>query len=324
MSFSIKQVMFPFVALVYSSSVGAQNVENYKKGTKPFEIRGALSASLQFYGSNGIANRRQPFTWYLTGSPVLKIYDMTFPFTLTVSEQERRFSQPFNQYGVSPYYKALKLHLGYRNVRFSDYTLAGANFLGAGIELTPKNYRLGFVYGQFARAIEEDASGQDARYQYLRPTYQRLGMAFKLGFGQPKAYLDFSIFKAKDVVGSITKPTDKSRILPMENLALGVKNHLSFFKQKLTFDFDLGVSLLTRNILNTTLENPQPWQKTFLKFMKVNASTNFFTAATVATGFSFKGGGIRIGYQRIDPDYQSLGAYFFGNVVNIVGKLYFC
>jgi hypothetical protein len=243
---SRRKLFFVAILLLIFGKSEAQDIASFKK-QKPFEIRGSVSAGLMFYGVSGIQNRRQPFSWYLSGAPTLKIYGVTMPFSLTVSEQERRFSQPFNQYGVSPYYKWVKLHLGYRNVRFGDFTLAGANFLGAGIELTPKNLRLGFVYGQFARAVEEDTSGTDPRYRYLRPTYQRLGWAAKVGFGKPKAYLDFSFFKAKDIVGSIKTPSLRSRITPMENTAVGLKNHFGLFKQKLVFDFELAASILTRD-----------------------------------------------------------------------------
>ena len=300
--------------LLVHTPVVSQNLGSLKS-QKVLEIRGSLAANVQFYQANGINNRRQPFTWYLTGTPVVKWFGMTFPFTLVVSEQERRFSQPFNQYGVSPYYKSLKLHLGYRNVRFSDYTLGGANFLGAGVEYTPKNIRLGFVYGQFARPINEDATGQDVRYQYIRPAYQRIGWAAKVGIGSPKSYVDVSVFKAKDIISSITAPSPQSRVLPMENLAVGLKNHFGFFKQKLTFDLDVGASLLTRNSLKRDIENPEPWQNKLLDIVAVNASSNFFTAGTAAMGWRFKKGAIRAIYQRVDPDYQSLGAYYFQNDV---------
>ncbi|MCE6992523.1 hypothetical protein [Dyadobacter sp. CY323] len=307
-------LMILTVVSTFSNSF-AQNLQGFR-GQKPFEINGSLSASLQFYTVDGIASRRQPFTWFLTGSPVMKLYGMTFPFSFTVSEQERRFSQPFNQYGVSPSYKWIKLHLGYRNVRFSDYTLAGANFLGAGIELNPGKFRAGFVYGRFARAVQEDSSSTDPRYRYLRPSYKRIGMAGKLGYGGKKAFIDVSAFGARDVIGSIPTPSLRSRITPMENLAIGIKNHIGFLKQKLTFDLDLGASLLTRDISGYDLEDPLPWQNTLLSVMAVNNSTSFFTAASASAAYSFaKIGSLRLGYQRIDPDYQSLGAYYFQNDV---------
>jgi hypothetical protein len=302
---------------LFLGNVKAQDLGSFRK-QKPIELRGSLSAGLQFYGVNGIQNRRQPFSWYLSGAPTLKIYGITMPFSLTVSEQERRFSQPFNQYGVSPYYNWIKLHLGYRNVRFGDFTLAGANFLGGGIELTPKGFRLGFVYGQFARAVEEDTSGTDPRYRYLRPTYQRLGWAAKVGFGKPKAYLDFSIFKASDIIGSIKTPSLRSRITPMDNMAVGLKNHFGLFKQKLIFDVELAASVLTRDSdtkRRKDIETTNQDLEALLNVMAINSSSAFFKALRANGSYQFKGGRVGLQYQRIDPDYQSLGAYFFQNDV---------
>ena len=107
------------------------------RSQKPISIRRSLSAGLTYYHGDGITNRRHPFSWYLSGAPVITVYGVVMPVSLVVREQESRFSQPFNQYGVSPYYKWAKLHLGYRNIRFSNYTLGRANFLGAGVELNP-------------------------------------------------------------------------------------------------------------------------------------------------------------------------------------------
>lgn len=312
----MKKYVLIIFTLVYSSNaeILGQNMGNLKS-QKPISISGSLSTSLQFYGAKGIQNRRQPFTWYLTGSPTVKLYGLTMPFSLTVSEQNRNFSQPFNRYGTSPYFKWIKLHLGYRNVRFSDFTLGGANFLGGGVELTPRNLRLGFVYGQFAKRIFEDSTANDPRYKYLRPTYQRLGMAAKVGFGKPQSFVDFCVFKASDVVESIYKPSKRARLTPMENLAASVKSRLSFFKNKLNFDFEVGASLLTRDITKKDIVVTEPWHDKMLKIMAINSSSGLYTAAKASTSYGFKKGGIRLDFQHIDPDYQSLGAYFFQNDV---------
>ena len=291
----------------------AQNLEKLKK-QKPFEVHGSLSLSLQFYDVNGISSRRPPFTWYLTGAPVVKIWGMSLPISLTLSEQQRSFSQPFNQWGASPYFKKIKVHLGYRNVRFSDFSLGGATFLGVGVESTGM-IRLGFVYGQFVKPIEEDSSGLDPRYRYLRPSYRRIGMAGKIGVGKPNAFLDLSIFKAYDVIGSIHTPSKRSQVTPMENLAVGIKNHLAFFKQKLVVDLEGGASILTRNTLLYDYEGSEPVLRFLVNLLPVNGSTSLFTAARGNASYRFKGGSMAVQYQRIDPDYQSLGAYYFQNDV---------
>jgi len=38
---------------------------------------------------------------------------------------------------MSPYYKWITIHVGYRNINYSQFTLAGHTILGAGIELHP-------------------------------------------------------------------------------------------------------------------------------------------------------------------------------------------
>lgn len=304
--------LFFLFMLTKRQEIFAQNLQSLK-GQKPFSISGSLSATAQFYAVNGIENRRQPFTWYLTGSPTIKIYGISMPFSFTVSEQERNFSQPFNRYGVSPTYKWIKLHLGYRNVRFSDFTLGGANFLGGGIELTPKKLRFAFVYGEFKRRVFEDSSSQDPRYRYLRPTYQRLGYGGKIGYGKTKGYIDFSFFKAEDVATSIYKPSLRSGIKPMQNLSIGTKSHLSFLKTKLAIDFDLGLSVLTRDTRKFDLETTDVWLQRVLKIMPINSTTSVFTALRGGTSYRAKKGNARLDYQRISPDFQSLGAYFFQN-----------
>lgn len=85
----------------FGYTAGAQDIGSLAK-QKPFEIPGSLSVGTWYYHANGISNRRAPFGWILSGSPLVKLYGVSFPFTLTISDQDRSFSQPFNRYGVSP------------------------------------------------------------------------------------------------------------------------------------------------------------------------------------------------------------------------------
>ncbi|QPH40157.1 hypothetical protein [Pedobacter endophyticus] len=281
---------------------------------KPITFNGSLTVGTNFYNSWGIANRRQPFFWNITGAPVVTLYGITFPFSFVISEQERRFSQPFNQYGVSPYYKWITVHAGYRNVKFSDYTLAGANFLGGGVELNPKWLRFGFIYGRFSRAVQEDSLAMGS-FGYIRPTYKRMGYAAKLGFGSKSKFVDLVFFKAWDDVTSIDSVSSKSKIKPEENIAIGLKSHLAFFKNRLNFDLDIGGSFLTRDTRQASILDSAsiPLAKFLDRFATVNASSGFYKAINTSLGYSFGLGNVRGVYKRIDPGYRSLGAYYFQN-----------
>ncbi len=151
------------------------------KDEKKLSVNGQLGASMVFYNVEGRDANRPAFSWMLIGNPVLTIYGITFPFSFTVSEQERSFQQPFNRFGVSPSYKWAKLHLGYRNVSFSKYTLGGHTILGAGGEFSPGKFRIGVMYGQLLRPVPFNSILYSQTQQV--PSYRRNGLAFRFGYG---------------------------------------------------------------------------------------------------------------------------------------------
>src|SRR5690606_3239673 len=118
---------------------------------KPVRFSSGISLQTSFYSVNEIPYRRQPFNWSISGTPVLEVYGLSLPFSFYFSNQQLTFQQPFNQFGISPRYKWITTHLGYSSVRFSDYTMAGRRFLGAGVELNPGKLRFGLVYGRFQK-----------------------------------------------------------------------------------------------------------------------------------------------------------------------------
>lgn len=272
-----------------------------------------MTFSSAFYRANGIGNRRQPFNWYFTGAPVVSLYGITMPFSLVVSEQERRFSQPFNQYGVSPYYKWITVHAGYRNVRFSEFTLAGANFLGGGVELNPGKLRVGFIYGRFNRAVQEDTLHADPRFGYIRPVYQRLGYAAKLGYGTRNRYVDLLLLRAWDRESSIAPVSAESLVSPEDNMAVGIKSHVGLLRNRLNFDLDAGVSFLTRDTRERNLIDSanNPALRYMSRYINVNSTSGFFTALSTSLGYNTGFGSLRGSYRRVDPGYRSLGAYYF-------------
>ena len=92
---------------------------------KPVTLTGSLDLRTVLYDYSGsITARRKPFSYVLSGRPTLNIYGMAVPLEFVLSEQDRAVRQPFNQFGVSPTYKWITAHAGYRNISFSPFTLA--------------------------------------------------------------------------------------------------------------------------------------------------------------------------------------------------------
>ena len=141
-------------------------------------------------------------------------------------------TQPFNRYGVSPYYKWIKLHAGYRSMRFNPYTLNGLQFFGGGIELEPKGFRFGAFYGRFSKPVAQDTLASISPF----PSYERTGYGVKIGVGSPRNYVDLSMVHVHDDPSSIPEAVGNARFTPMENLAAGISGRIRSPKPGITFD----------------------------------------------------------------------------------------
>lgn len=309
----MKRISLLFVLLHSVCFVAlSQDIEQMIK-QKPFAINGTVGLGLGTYNSSGIPARQRAFSYLLNGAPTVSIYGVSFPFSVVVSDQQRGFTQPFNQYGISPTYKWITIHAGWQNIQWSPYTLAGYNFLGGGVELNPGKLRFGFIYGRFNKAIEEDSLRITAFSQ--TPAYKRTGFSTKLGWGTERNHFDVIVLKAKDQVGSLKNQPSSFNLTPSENLVLGISSKFSFFKHFI-FDIDASGSLYTRNLLADTVKNLKLEKVDFIKnLITLNASTQLLTAGQTSLGYQGKNYNVLVKYKRIDPDFKSMGAYYSENDV---------
>lgn len=309
---NLKVKLLSVLVLFSVVSLKSQNIEDIGNGDA-FKINGSIGVGSTFTMQQGARARRVPFSWYLNGSTTLQFYDVAIPFSFTWSEQERNFSQPFNKYGASPYYKWITLHAGWRNLYFSDYTLSGATFLGGGLELKPGKLRATVMYGKFRNKVSVSQENQ-SKYSYLLPSYERWGMGLKIGFGKGPNYTDLILFKAVDKQDSIlAKQTDSVGIKPMENIAIGIKSTYLLFKAiDMNVDFALSaVTLDSRyNDSNITeLKDVKPYSK----YLTLNRSTVPYLAGNASIGYGRKMYRVKLEYRRVDPEYQTLGTYYMAN-----------
>lgn len=307
-------ICFCLPSLTY---IGAQNLENLSD-QKPLQFYGSIALQGGIYQYSGLEARQAPNYWTLTGSPVLEVYGVRLPFSFVLSNQHRTFQQPFNQLGVTPTWKWIKVHAGYSAARFSPFTLAGRRFLGAGAELTPGKWRIGFISGRFQKAVEADPSAAPVPGQFLSevpvPAFSRYGHAAKLGYGTTKNYLDISFLKAADRVPFSIQDSLVS-IRPQSNTVVGVSNRITFFKQ-LSLQSELAVSAYTRdqNADSISLDAPR-LQKLINTFFVPRMSSQLSTAVESHLNYRGKWAGLKLSYRRIDPDFRSMGAYYFQNDV---------
>lgn len=301
-------LLFSVFLLLFALCVKAQDLSQIAK-QKPIVINGTVGLGLGTYNVSGIPARQRDFSYIFNGAPTLTVYGVSFPFSIVVSDQQRSYTQPFNQYGISPTYKWITFHAGWQSLEFSPFTLAGHNFLGGGIELNPGKLRFGFIYGRFNKAIEEDLNQPLALAQ--QAAYKRTGYSTKLGWGTERNHVDVIFLNAKDHVNSLSATPISTELSPAENMVLGISSKFSFLKH-FVFDMDVSGSIYTRNVLSDTVKNLKLDKVNFIKdLITLNSSTQLLTAAQTSIGYNAASYNVRFRYRRVDPNYKSMGAYYF-------------
>jgi hypothetical protein len=281
----------------------AQNLE--KIGKKDMvTIHGGLNFSSIFYHAQGFTARRDPFSWFFSSNITVSILDVSLPFTYSYSNNQATYTQPFNMQSCSPTYKWIKGHVGTTALNFSPYTLGGHVFSGAGLELSPKGFYVGGMYGRLKKKVEYDFNAPQEM------SFKRMGYAAKLGYDKNGNTLGLTYFAAKDDPNSLVFLPPESQVTPMQNTAISVGGKVSLWK-KLILESEFAVSGLTRNVLaqDETID-AKAWQAFFLPN---KTTTQFFRAWKAALGFNATNFGLQLKYEHVDPEYQTLGAYFFNN-----------
>jgi hypothetical protein len=292
--------------ILFSKLTEAQDIATINSKNL-LSFHGNVGASLLFYNVNGIAARSKPFSYLFSGNFNLRFAGIELPFSFVYSEQDRDFRQPFNQFGLSPKYKWITVHLGYRNVNYSSFTLGGHSILGAGIDLTPGKFRFGFMWGRFMRPVEGNSSGG----ALSTPSFKRKGFATKIGYGNNKRFFDIIFLKANDDSTSVVRDSTLNGLTPASNMVLGYNSHIEFAK-KFVFESEGAFSSYTEDITSLKGASNDTYTKFAKSFIAVNGTTGNKTALRVSIQFKEKLYSIRLQYKRISPNFNSMGTYFIG------------
>ncbi len=283
---------------------------NARSQNKNFKINGGLSATTIFYSAQGIENRKNPFSYILSGNINISGYGVSLPFSFTLNNRKTRFNQPFNQFGMSPSYKWIKIHLGYRSLHFDPFILNGHKILGIGAELTPGILRLGFIYGRFKKESNKAHKINEIQTDSVQQ-FSRKGYAFKIGIGTKKSFLDFIFLNVSDDTLSLTNFNPKNTPLPSANTAAGFNSHIRL-SDMFTLKFNGAYSIYTNNLHASPLNIEFAVPKTFLS--PLNSSTERYYA--VKSSLTFKPAkqfSLSANYKRIEPGYKSMGTYFMNS-----------
>ena len=293
---------------MFLDTANAQDLSSmgFKKGIK---ATGGVTLSNIFYHTNDTIARRDPYQFILSGNINLNLFGYNTPFSFTYSNSQRSYTQPFNRLSFTPQYKWIKAYIGYTSMSFSPYTLSGHSFKGAGVELTPGNWRLALMAGQMKKAIEYNPLNEASAI----PSYKRMGYGIKLGYEKGAGTISVNLFTAKDDENSIHPVPNKVLLHPVKNAAFGISGRTTLLGH-LTLEGEYSLSILNGDL---RMESVQTDSASIFSDNKPlssqTAGTRTFDAYSFGIGYQTSPFGIMVRYERVAPDYQSLGAYYFNN-----------
>lgn len=281
----------------------AQNLDKIGKSSL-FKLSGGVGVNSVYY--NGDANR-EPFTYFLSGNVNLNISDVyNIPFSFSYSNTKLQTNNPFtfNRLSIHPSYKWVTTHIGDVNMSFSPYTLNGHQFTGLGVDASPnEKFQISAMYGRLLKSREFDVENLDTK-----ANYKRIGYGFKASYKFEKATLGLIFFKAKDDLNSLENQIPiESDIQPKDNTVLSFNSEFNITKN-LKINTELALSALTED---TRINGESDHFASFL--VASNPTSQYYKAYNMNLDYTVGKGAIGVGYERIDPNYKTLGGYFFNN-----------
>mgnify|MGYP001794468856 CR=1 FL=1 len=334
----------------------AKGIVNDRK----LKINGGVNASQIFYAASGVDSRRNPYAYFVSGNLNFSMFSLSIPITFTFTNQTFNYNYQlptfdFNQFGMQPTWKWVKLYAGYNTMSFSPYTLNGALFLGGGVELTPPgHFEVSAMYGRLRKPQAYDPTAEALNNQQAPFAYRRMGYGTKITYkfkSKPRArkirqpsieskydkdgglkpappppppaqvndptgqndQISLIVFAAHDDIGSVPPPPDSVLVNPESNLALSLQLSKSLGK-RITFNGEIASSALTQD---TRIQTPDEATQTVFvitdAFFRRKSSTAYYNAYKGNIDYNAGAFTIGLGYERVDPEYRTLGAYYFNS-----------
>lgn len=317
----LKKIILITILLFISALGFSQNFNVQEVGkAKLINVSGGASANTVFYSGNAT---REPFSYFLNGNINFNIANLyNVPFSFSYTNQKFGYNKPvlMNRLSIHPSYKWITAHIGDVSMTFSPYTLSGHQFTGFGVDLTPQgNFKISAMFGRLIKSSEYDTA-----YPDILPAYKRFGYGFKTSYALEKINLGLTLFKAKDQINSLNNPVPfELDVTPKENAAISFETTFKLF-EKLQVSTEYANSSITED-LRVTDGGKAQGISSFL--LGRNSTTTSYDAFKGQLVYPAGKGTLGLGYERIDPNYRTLGGYYFNNdleniTVNATQNLY--
>lgn len=286
----------------------SQSFDNIKEQA-PVQMNGAVSTShVHSFPINDSLSARS-YSGYYTGSLNTTIYGVNIPFSFTYTNNQSSFSHPFNQYGLQPSYKWIQGYIGYSSMSFSPYTMNGFLFYGVGVELTPPGiFQISSMFGRLQKTVFPDTT-----LNQIEPAHKRMAHATKIGIHKNQQSVSVNFLRAYDVKSFAADTNLGYPYIPtQENAALSLE-YSTQLAERISLQGEFASSYITKDTHEETVKIHNEIMRIPLWFMTNTAST--FNRKAFKTSIQYTQGVflIGLGYERVDPEYQTFGAYYFTN-----------
>ena len=244
----------------------------------------------------------------MQGNLNVSVYQFSFPLNFSFSNQGSNLGYDipfdFNRLSLKPKYKWIQAYIGDAMMSFSPYTLNAHQFTGLGLELTPPgSFHFSIMSGRLLKAVEDNSDPRTI------PAFQRNGHSGKVEYKKDKFSIGLIGFYAKDHINSLTAFPDEKGITPKENMAIHINGSV-----KATPNLELRLGYANTAITHDLrADNADQKEGIAALFLKPKNSTEYYKAIKMEMNYQLGKSGLGLGYERIDPGYETLGAYYFNN-----------
>jgi hypothetical protein len=278
---------------VFPQQIDLTNAKDMVSKDKLLTLNGGFSASSIYYTGNE-PHQRDPFTYYLSGNVnfnLLGLLDLPFNFNFTNSGSNYTYPTMPNRLSLHPKYKYLTGHIGDVSMNFSPYTLNGHQFTGVGLDVEPnKPFKCSIMYGRLLKQVEYGEGGNG-----ISAAYKRMGTGINLRYEKTRYRLAASLLAVKDDENSLVWKPDSLLVYPKQNIAGSLSAGFELIKNmQLTVEY--GISRLNEDVR-----------------VKSSGKEQTYHALKTTLNYTLLNNTIGMGYERIDPGYRTLGAYYFNN-----------
>ncbi len=319
--------------LLFQFSLSAQDLENISK-QKPFQIHGGFGLNYTGTYTNDSNRIPMPNFWSANLNLNASLYGISIPFSAVLTNGKLSASNSFNRFGLSPHYKWITAHLGYRQYDYSPFTVTGQSFFGGGIELRPGFLRMGIFGGKLRNAYEVDSSNifeqnipgsyplnisteQGVNYYSQKPSYLRKGWGAKLGFGKQSNFVDFIFFKGYDVSSSLKNENSILHLSPEENVVLGL-NIFQRFAKHFTINVNGAASIYTMDASADLISDVFPMKDFISKIISITTATELQWATEANFNVNYPNFSLNTAYKRIQPNFKSMGISSYLTDLNMI------